>query len=113
MMDKKTIGYAGEAIVMQHYISQWYTACEQNYTIRGGEIDCIVENKKYIVFVEVKVVNHIDDLQSFITWKKLYYVQKTIEHYLHTHAIDKDPRLDVAFVRQGSIVEIFENISLG
>ena len=111
-MDKKAIRYAGEATVMQHYLSQGYTACAQNYTIRGGEIDCIVENDRYIVFVEVKVINHIDDLQSFITGKKLYYVQKTIEQYLHTHHVDKDPRLDVVFVKQGHIVEIFENIAL-
>lgn len=112
-MDKKTVGYVGEALVMKHYTTNGYTPREQNYTIRGGEIDCIVENEKYIVFVEVKVVNHIDDLQSFITGKKLYYVQKTIEQYLHTHAIDKDPRLDVVFVKQGQIIEVFENITLG
>ncbi len=112
-MDKKSVGYAGEALVLQHYIDNGYTSREQNYTIRGGEIDCIVENDRYIVFVEVKVVNQIDDLQSFITGKKLYYVQKTIEQYLHTHHIDKDPRLDIAFVKQGQIIEIFENIALG
>lgn len=112
-MDKKAVGYAGEALVLQYYVDKGYTPREQNYTIRGWEIDCIVENERHIVFVEVKVVNHIDDLQSFITGKKLYYVQKTIEQYLHTHHIDKDPRLDIVFVKHGAIIEVFENIALG
>lgn len=109
---KKTIGYAGETLVAQHYREQGYTILEQNYTIRWWEIDIIATDTKNIAFIEVKVINNIDDIQSFITNKKIYYLEKTIQHYiLHKQIIDKDPRLDVAFVKNGQIVDIFTNVT--
>lgn len=108
---KKTVGYAGESLVTQHYKQQGYTIHEQNYTIRGGEIDIIASDAKNIVFIEVKVINNIDDIQSFITNKKIYYLEKTIQHYIMTHHIDKDPRLDVAFVKGNAIVDVFTNVT--
>lgn len=108
---KKTIGYAGEKIVTEHYRNQWYTILDENYTIRGGEIDIIASNDKIIAFIEVKVINNIDDLQSFITSKKIYYLEKTIQHYIMTNHINKDPRLDVAFVKNNQIVDIFTNVT--
>lgn len=109
---KKRIWYEGESLVADYYRQQWYTIRQLNYTIRGGEIDCIAEKDDRIVFIEVKVINHIDDLQSFITGKKLYYLNKTIQQYLVQHNIDKDPQLDVVFVKHKQIVEIFTNIGV-
>ena len=109
---KKRVGYAGENIVAEHYRQQGFTILEQNYTIRGGEIDIIAMDEKNIAFVEVKVINNIDDIQSFITNKKLYYLEKTIQQYILTHSIpDKDRRLDVAFVKNDQIVDIFINVT--
>lgn len=108
---KKQVGYAGEKMVSQHYRNLGYAIHEQNYTIRGGEIDIVASDSKNIVFIEVKVINNIDDIQSFITNKKIYFLEKTIQQYIMTNHIDKDPRLDVAFVRNNQIVDIFTNIT--
>jgi Holliday junction resolvase-like predicted endonuclease len=35
---------------------------ETNYTIPGGELDVIAQKNGEIVFVEVKVVDYVDDL---------------------------------------------------
>ncbi len=108
---KKVIGYAGEKIVTEHYRSLWYVILDENYTIRGGEIDIIASNANTIAFIEVKVINNIDDLQSFITNKKIYFLEKTIQHYIMTNHIDKDPRLDVVFVKNNQIIDIFTNVT--
>lgn len=112
MNNKKSVGYAGEKLVAEHYRQQGYAILEQNYTIRWWEIDIIATDQSNIVFIEVKVINSIDDTQSFITNKKIYYLEKTIQHYIMSNRInDKDPRLDVAFVKNGQIIDIFTNVT--
>jgi len=58
----------------------------------------------------VKVIDHIDDLFGYITEKKLYFLRKAIAYYCHAHPTKNTIRIDVAFVKEGKIVEIYENI---
>ncbi len=81
-----------------------------NFTIRGGEIDVIVENADTTVFIEVKVVDYIDDLFGYVTEKKLYFLHKAIEYYKYRHGVKTNSRIDVAFVKNDKIVEIYENV---
>lgn len=70
-----------------------------NFTIRGGEIDIIVESESTTVFIEVKVVDHIDDLFGYVTEKKLYYLRKTIAHYMYENIVRSNIRIDIVFVK--------------
>ena len=47
-------GKMGERYVLQMLLEQGYTFIDANYHSRFGEIDIIVKDNKYIVFVEVK-----------------------------------------------------------
>lgn len=72
----------------------------------------IVENAEHLHFVEVKVVDSIDDLHNYITSAKLKHITKTIQRYLHTHPTTKTIQIDIVFVQQGSILEIYRNVTL-
>ena len=57
MNNSKDIGQNGETITLNYLLNKNYFLLEKNYHSRYGEIDIIVENEKYIVFVEVKTRN--------------------------------------------------------
>jgi Holliday junction resolvase-like predicted endonuclease len=66
-----------------------------------------------LVFVEVKVVDNVDDLYQYITKNKLNYLQKTIDSFLQIFEEDYEIiRLDVVFVKNQEIYKIYENIEL-
>lgn len=108
---KKDKGDEGEALVAQYYQDHGYTLIETKYTIKWWEIDLIFQKNTILTFVEVKVVDHIDDLQDYVTQKKLWYVKRAITYYLYTHPNDKEYILDVVFVKNNSIIEIYNNVT--
>lgn len=68
-----------------------------NYTTRFGEIDLVVENKKYICFVEVKQrnSNSIALPKEFVDKNKQNRIIKSAMIYLAQNRCDKQPRFDV------------------
>ena len=50
----RSLGRAGESIACDFLEKNGFTVTRKNYTVRGGEIDIIAEDEKYIIFVEVK-----------------------------------------------------------
>lgn len=111
-MNRKDKGYAGEAIALCAYEARGYTLIKRNYTVPGGEIDLIVQDSQKIIFVEVKVVNAIDDIYDFLSQKKLQTLRKTIDIYLWKHSPHKDIQCDVVFVRAGKIFQVYEAIEV-
>lgn len=62
--------------------------------------------------MEVKCVDHTDDLFGYMTKKKLHTLKRAIEYYCAQTEIQyTEIRLDVVFVKYGQIIEIFENIT--
>ena len=108
---KKEKGKEWESLVMEYYHHQWYILIERNYTISWWELDLIFQKDDILTFVEVKVVNHVEDLQNYVTIKKLWHVKHTITYYLFTHPTDKEYVLDVVFVRDNSILEVYKNVT--
>lgn len=108
MKTKKDIWYQWENIALKYFLEKWYQFVEKNFTIRGWEIDLIVK-KQNLVFVEVKNIDSIDNIQNYITNKKLKSLQKTIWVYVESKNI-QDYRLDIVFVKNWKIFEHFENI---
>ena len=107
----KRLGRVGESLVIAEYLSLGYELVEKNYTIPGGEIDLIVTTPEELVFVEAKVVDHIDDLDGYITPRKLSALKRTIDVYLYEHPTHKTLRLDVVFVKQGKIIEHYIDVT--
>ena len=53
------LGRWGESVAAEFLQKKRYTLVAANYRCRLGEIDLIAENRKYIVFVEVKLRNNL------------------------------------------------------
>ncbi len=109
---RKRIGNAGEELVQQYYETKWFRCKDKNFTIKGGELDLVMEDDTTLVIVEVKVVNYIDNLHDYITSKKLHSLQKSIQTYLWKYPTKKSVRLDIVFVKENKIIEIFKNIEI-
>jgi len=108
---RKEKGKEWEILVAENYQNQWYILIEKNYTIPWWELDLIFQKDNILTFVEVKVVDHIQELHDYVTPKKIGHVKHTIEYYLLKHPTDKDYVLDVVFVRDNSIFEIYKNVT--
>jgi len=108
---KKKLWYESEWIVAKYYESKWYVIVAKNYTIPWWEIDIIVENSQDLIFVEVKTINAIDDIDGYVTKKKIWLLDNTVQTYLMKNPSNKDISIDAVFVKWNQIVEIYQNIT--
>lgn len=74
-----------------------YKLVATNYRCRYGEIDLIVSNKKYLVFVEVKLRKSSAFAQAleFVDTHKQERLRTTAEMYLSLFPTELQPRFDV------------------
>lgn len=74
-----------------------YTLVAANYSSRFGEIDLIAHNRKYLVFVEVKLRKSADFAAAaeFVDLKKQNRLRLTAELYLSENPTRLQPRFDV------------------
>lgn len=109
-MQLKQKGRLGEGLVRQLYEKEGYRCVDQNFTIPGGEIDLVFENDAELIFVEVKVVDYLQNGDFLLSSKKKAVLERSIEEYCYRKGKEKEIRLDVAMV-QGERIERFENIT--
>ena len=113
MTTKKQLWYKNEELAKQHYIHNWYELIKWNYTIQWWEIDLLMKKWWELVVIEVKTVNDIEDLDNYVTPKKIWFLQRTLENYLQD--IDEswieNIRMDVVFVKNNQILEIYEDVT--
>lgn len=95
-----TLGAMAERKAANFLISKGYNLVEANYTCRFGEIDLIVKDDRYIVFVEVKMRNDksIARPKEFVDYKKQQRIISTAKLYLSTNPTELQPRFDVVEV---------------
>lgn len=114
----KERGYEAEKLVVDDYVARGYQLLEQNWTMRGGEIDAIFRNERSdeIIFVEVKLITAmVSDTIGYVTPAKLRHLKKSIKRYIVEHPLLReryDVRIDVVFVDGSIIVERYESVSL-
>ena len=91
------VGAWGEALAAQYLQKKRYEILAAGYRCRFGEIDLIVANKKYLVFVEVKLRkdNRFADAAAFVDYHKQNRLRTTAEIYLSQYPTDLQPRFDV------------------
>ena len=96
------IGRYGENIAADYLKNKKYKILDQNFHASHNEIDIIVEDKKYIVFVEVKTRSYsptsafeYETPASAVTFTKQKRVLAAAQTYLNLHPTNKIPRLDV------------------
>lgn len=99
-MNRRKQGYVYEQLVAEYLLSEWYVILDQNYTIRGWEIDIIVRKDSVVCFVEVKGSSFDIDFQDYITEKKKKALVKTAEDWKRKNEEDTidEYRFDLALV---------------
>jgi len=97
---KSDIGKLGENAVSEYLEKLGYTLLSRNYRIKGGEIDIIASDSKYIIFVEVKTRKPDSLVSAFeaVNRRKINLIIKTACDYLVKNPCSLQPRFDVAGV---------------
>lgn len=95
-----TLGAMAERKAANFLNKKGYDLVDANYTCRFGEVDLIVKNDRYIVFVEVKMRNDnsIAQPKEFVDYKKQQRIIATAKLYLSTNSTELQPRFDVVEV---------------
>ncbi|MBQ1410833.1 MAG: YraN family protein [Oscillospiraceae bacterium] len=97
-MDRRNgIGAWGEDLAAKFLKKQGYRILERNFSCRFGEIDIIVADRNYLVFVEVKLrkSDAIARAADFVDFRKQNRLRTTAELWLSQHETELQPRFDV------------------
>ena len=91
------VGAWGEALAAKYLLKKHYKLVAAGYHSRFGEIDLIVENKQYLVFVEVKVRKNdgFAKAHEFVDRKKQDKIRMTASIFLSQTETELQPRFDV------------------
>lgn len=96
-MANDLLGSWGESLAAKYLQKKRYKLLAMNYRCRMGEIDIIAENRKYLVFVEVKLRKSSSFAQArdFVDLRKQERLKTTASLYLSQYETDKPSRFDV------------------
>ena len=97
-MDRRNgIGAWGEERAAKYLKKQGYRILERNYSCRFGEIDLIVSDRAYLVFVEVKLrkSDAFARAAEFVDCHKQNRLRMAAELWLSQHETELQPRFDV------------------
>lgn len=112
MGTSKLSGAWGEALAAEYLRKHHYQLVAVGYRCRFGEIDLIVEDKKYLVFVEVKLRKSADfaAAREYVNWAKQDRLRMTASMYLSEHPTPLQPRFDVIeiYAPQGTATKMPE-----
>lgn len=91
------VGAWGEALAAAYLQKNHYKLIATGYRSRFGEIDLIVEDKRYLIFVEVKLrkSNAFANAHEFVDAHKQNRLRTTAAIYLSENPTKKQPRFDV------------------
>lgn len=91
------MGAWGESLAAEYLQKKRYQLLAAGYRCRYGEIDLIVSNKKFLVFVEVKLRKNdrFASAMEFVDSHKQNRLRITAEFYLSQNPTELQPRFDV------------------
>ena len=90
-------GAWGEAIAAEYLRKNNYRIIARGYHCRFGEIDLIAQNRKYLVFVEVKLrkTARFAMAREYVDARKQDRIRTTASMYLAEHPTALQPRFDI------------------
>ncbi len=90
-------GAWGEALAAEYLRKKHFTLVAAGYRCRFGEIDLIVKDRKYLVFVEVKLRKSGSFAQAmeYVDRRKQDKLRVTASLYLSQNPTKLQPRFDV------------------
>lgn len=91
------MGAWGEALAAEYLRKKRYEVVAAGYHCRFGEIDLIVKDRKYLVFVEVKLRKSADFAKAleYVDRRKQDRLRITASMYLSQNPTALQPRFDV------------------
>ena len=91
------VGAWGEAIAAEYLRKKRYRLVATGYRCRYGEIDLIVQDRRYLVFVEVKLrrSDRFAEAREFVDIHKQERLRSTASLYLDEFPTELQPRFDV------------------
>lgn len=97
MATSKLLGAWGEATAAEYLRKKRYKIVANGYHSRFGEIDLIVRDAKYIVFVEVKLrkTSAFASAKEYVDYRKQNKIRATASFYLASNPTALQPRFDV------------------
>lgn len=97
MARNNIVGAWGEAVAADYLRSKHYHLVAMNYRSRFGEVDLIVCNRKFLVFVEVKLRKSASfaSAAEYVDFRKQNRLRTTAQKYLSEHPTELQPRFDV------------------
>lgn len=109
MATSKISGAWGEALAAEYLRKKHYKLVAAGYRSRFGEIDLIVQNKQYLVFVEVKLrkSGSFAAPREYVNRAKQDRLRVTASMYLSHNPTKLQPRFDVIeiFAPEGALTE--------
>ncbi|MBO5952619.1 MAG: YraN family protein [Oscillospiraceae bacterium] len=90
-------GAWGEALAAEYLQKKGYRLVAAGYRSRFGEIDLIASNRRYLVFVEVKLrkSDRFAQAMEFVDLRKQGRIRTTASVYLAQNPTELQPRFDV------------------
>lgn len=97
MSKSNLTGAWGEALAAEYLRKKNYKILDCNYRSRFGEIDLVAEDRRYLVFVEVKLRRNdaFAQAREFVNWRKQDRIRVTASIYLERYPTRLQPRFDV------------------
>ena len=91
------LGPWGEEKAAEFLRRKGYALVTSNYRCKFGEIDLIVKNGRYLVFVEVKLRKNAAFAlaREFVDYRKQQRLRTTASMYLSRYPTSLQPRFDV------------------
>ena len=102
---QQNIGQRAETKALQYLKRRGLKLLKKNYYCRFGEIDLIMQEKKVIVFIEVrfrKPNTQVSAAES-ITNQKINKIRKTAAHYLMQYQTTPNCRFDVTAMTHNAV----------
>ena len=90
-------GAWGEALAAEYLRKKRYKILAVGYQCRFGEIDLIVQDRKHLVFVEVKLrkTDTFAQAMEYVDFRKQNRIRTTASIYLSLNPTQLQPRFDV------------------
>lgn len=96
----RLLGRWGEEVAAEYLKKRGYRLLAVGWQCRFGEIDLIMRDGSYLVFVEVKLrkSDSFAKAREFVTVSKQNRLRITAQAYLAEHPVELQPRFDVVEV---------------
>lgn len=108
MSSKAEIGAKGEQMAERYLESKGYDIVERNYRYKLAEIDLIVRDNNFLVFVEVKTRSNssFGYPEEAVNDKKAQKVVEGAEYYIEKNSWDGNIRFDIVAINLGKDSDI-------